>query len=70
MLVSTHYYLSPAGAHSLDVSGDVACSGKFRGDGSLLTGISGGGGGGGGGSVSVPLLLGSLSCATAQTYGA
>ena len=39
----------PAGAHSLDVSGDVACSGKFRGDGSLLTNLPSSGGGGGGG---------------------
>ena len=31
---------------NLTVSGDVTCTGKFHGDGSLLTGISGGGGGG------------------------
>ena len=32
---------------NLSVSGDVTCTGKYHGDGSALTGISGGGGGGG-----------------------
>ena len=34
---------------NLTVSGEIFCTGKFHGDGSLLTGISSGGGGGGGG---------------------
>ena len=40
----------------LTVAGDVACSGKFRGNGSLLTGISSGGGG-----ASVPQIFSSNS---------
>ena len=38
---------------NLTVSGDVTCTGKYHGDGSLLTGISSGGGGGGGGGTGV-----------------